>query len=156
MRLYRICSKKEIDTILNDRGFDNVGTIGSELINNQNDYEFNNHSYKEDRKYLHFFPTLSSVLYLNAVPNRYICTYEIDDTLLEDKVCFGKYLDLINYRYFVLVEEFALDTELLSFDNIESINVINNYMDIEDFLFSEELPLASIYEKDSKVYVKTI
>ena len=66
MLVYRICKKDEIDNILNNKSFVNVG-------NNYNYSCINNHNYNENKKYLHFFLNLDSILYLRTLKDRYLC-----------------------------------------------------------------------------------
>lgn len=80
MKVYRLCRQNEIDEILQNKSFQNVGNFCSE------DKTKNTHQYNANKKYLHFFRDKSSLLYLNTLKNRYICTLDIPEYILNSKI----------------------------------------------------------------------
>lgn len=127
MLVYRICKKDEIDNILNNKTFVNLG-------NNYNYFCINNHNYNENKKYLHFFLNLDSILYLRTLKDRYLCIYDIDDNILNKNKGLGYYLNYISYSTLDEVIEFRLENKEINFDNLKQIYYINKYIDYEEFL----------------------
>ena len=127
MIVYRVCKKDEIDNILNNKLFINVG-------NNFNYSCINNHSYNKDKKYLHFFLNLDRILYLRTLKDRYLCIYDIEDNILNKNKGLGYYLNYVSYNNLDEVIEFRLDNKDINFDNLKQIYYIIKYIDYEDFL----------------------
>ena len=127
MLVYRICKKDEIDNILNNKSFVNVG-------NNYNYSCINNHNYNKDKKYLHFFLNLDSILYLRTLKDRYLCIYDIDDNILNKNEGLGYYLNYISYSTLDEVIEFRLENKEINFDYLKQVYYINKYIDYEEFL----------------------
>lgn len=127
MLVYRICKKDEIDNILNNKSFVNVG-------NNYNYSCINNHNYNENKKYLHFFLNLDSILYLRTLKDRYLCIYDIDDNILNKNEGLGYYLNYISYSTLDEVIEFRLENKEINFDYLKQVYYINKYIDYEEFL----------------------
>ena len=127
MLVYRICKKDEIDNILNNKSFVNVG-------NNFNYSCINNHNYNENKKYLHFFLNLDSILYLRTLKDRYLCIYDIDDNILNKNEGLGYYLNYISYNTLDEVIEYRLENTDINFNDLKQVYYINNYIDYEDFL----------------------
>ena len=127
MIVYRVCKKDEIDNILNNKLFINVG-------NNFNYSCINNHSYNKDTKYLHFFLNLDSILYLRTLKDRYLCIYDIDDNILNKNEGLGYYLNYISYSTLDEVIEFRLENKEINFDYLKQVYYINKYIDYEEFL----------------------
>ena len=127
MLVYRICKKDEIDNILNNKSFVNVG-------NNYNYSCINNHNYNENKKYLHFFLNLDSILYLRTLKDRYLCIYDIDDNILNKNEGLGYYLNYISYSILDEVIEFRLENKEINFDYLKQVYYINKYIDYEEFL----------------------
>ena len=126
MVVYRVCKKEEIDNILDDKSFMNVG-------NNFNYSCINNHSYNKDKKYLHFFLNLDSILYLRTLKDRYICIYDIEDNLLKRNEGIGYYLNYVSYNTLDEVIEYKLENKELNFNNLKQVYYIDKYIDYEDF-----------------------
>ena len=158
MKVYRICNKEEVNALLNDKDFSNVGKEGLIFIQQQIKDDTNNHNYEPKEKYLHFFKSLHSIFYLNTNEGYYICTYDIPDEVLKDGSGIGKYWDFMNFSHLVNVEEYAINIKNLKFDYLEKIDEITEYIDVEDYLynFSIEDFLTTIYNKTpSKKLIKS-
>ncbi len=133
MIVYRLCRSGEMESILKNKNFDGVGKLF------EMDAKKNNHKYLLGKKYLHFFKSKESLLYLNLSANRYICTYNIPNQLLIQNAGIGKYLD---YKYFEKlqeIEEFAIDTRLLKFEYLIEADKITDFIDYEDFFADSSL-----------------
>ena len=132
MLVYRVCKKEEIDNILSDKSFINVG-------NNFNYSCINNHSYNKEKKYLHFFLNLDSILYLRTLKDRYLCIYDIEDNILNKNKGLGYYLNYISYNTLDEVIEYRLENKDINFDNLKQVYYINNYIDYEDLLYNFDI-----------------
>lgn len=149
MLVYRICDKEEIDKLFENY---NIEDIGFKIVdkNYYGVYKPNNHKYKNNKKYLHFFKDLENIFYLSTKKDRYICTYEIDDKILNKTKGIGKYLNFINYIHLIEVEEYAINIKLLDFNNLLKVDLIEEDIDYEDFLNDNSLScyIKNIYEKE--------
>ena len=132
MIVYRVCKKDEIDNILSNKSFINVG-------NNFNYSCKNNHSYNKDKKYLHFFLNLDRILYLRTLKDRYLCIYEIEDDLLKKNEGLGYYLNYVSYNNLDEVIEFRLENKDINFDNLKQVYYINKDIDYEDLLYNFDI-----------------
>ena len=153
MKLYRLCDKNEVYTIINDKSFEN---IGKKFKDNP---KKNTHHYNNNKKYLHFFENKDSLIYLNLSSNKYICYYDIPDNIILEKRGFGLYLDYVHFRNIILVPEYAIENEFLKFEYLKKIEVAKCYIDFEDYLDDENLSdfVEPIYENTkSKVLVNTM
>ena len=141
MLVYRVCSKSEIIKLINNKSFDE---IGSKYENIQN----NNHSYIPNIFYMHFFKNKEDIFYLRNTLKRFICTFDIDENLLEEYKGIGKYINKIDVRKDDYVIEYAIPSKLISLINLKSIEVLPlnfnyyNYLDLKDyqstFIYSEK------------------
>ena len=150
MRVFRLCREEEIQQILDKKSFENVGnycTSGKK----------NSHTYDETKKYLHFFKKKSDLLYLNTLKDRFICVYNIPETVLLKHFGYGKYLDYIQFETLNDVEEFAIPCENIQFDYLESINKIIKDIDFEDMFENPKLKgyLKEVYNSENN-YEKII
>ena len=75
MLVYRVCSGAEIIKLFNDGNFSNVGNFFKKNT-------LNTHDYKSDKKYLHFFQNIESVIYVET-KGKFLCTYDIPNEMLE-------------------------------------------------------------------------
>ncbi|MBR5012502.1 MAG: hypothetical protein IKY15_01040 [Clostridia bacterium] len=146
MKVYRLCRKEEIISILKNQNFDGVG---QECIQ---DETINTHKYKNDKKYLHFFPKFDDLLYLNTTEGHYICTYDIPDSILDKTKGIGKYVDFIKFMNLVDIEEYAIETSSLDIKNILSVFRIEKFIDYEDFWFDRSLKgfIRPVYIQNKK------
>ena len=133
MKVYRLCRKEEIISILKNQNFDGVG---QECIQ---DETINTHKYKNDKKYLHFFPKFDDLLYLNTTEGHYICIYDIEDEILEQTKGIGKYVDFIKFMNLVDIEEYAIETSSLDIKNLLCVFKIEKFIDYEDLWFDHSL-----------------
>ena len=148
MLVYRVCSYTEIVRLLEEKSFENIGKDGKELIKLQQEKNINSHEYNFRNKYLHFFKDKSSIFYMH-LENVFLCTYNIDDELLNSKEKEGYYLDLVNFRSIVSVPEYAIENSLLKFDNLEKVEYIDEFLDIDDYFVDHNLTESTklIYQR---------
>lgn len=146
MLVYRICSKREILSIINDNGFSNVGKLY------ENNVRLNNFKYDNNTKYLHFYSKLSDILYSDVSVGRYICVYQIPDEVLSKYSGVGYYLDYIDFRTLERVTEYAIPTSLLNINNLVGYSIIDKYLDYEDMMDESGYKLI----KTKKIYIKDL
>jgi len=152
MLVYRICDKEEIDSILKDKSFDNVGSFGSKYIKKQKEKGTNNHVYDDNEKYLHFFKDKGSICYMSTKVGRCICIYDIPEDILNESYGIGKYWEYIDFSYLEDVEEYAIKTKYLKFDYLVKVDRVYKYIDAEDYLYDHSLDghLDPIYDNGFK------
>lgn len=152
MLVYRICSKHEIEQILNYNEFTAIGNYGLTYLN---DYK-NSHKYKLNKLYLHFFKNKDSIFYMDTSKDRFICTYDIPEDILKTGMGIGKYLDYFNFSHLLNVCEYAIESSLINFEYLLKIERINKYIDIEDYMYDKELSefVDAIYDKKTKTLKK--
>ena len=142
MKIYRLCRENEVKEILTNKSFENIG-------NYCKNSDKNTHLYDENTKYIHFFKHENDLLYLNTLENRFICVYDIPEVVLYKYYGEGSYLDYINFRKLNKVEEFALPSEILRFDYLQSINKIIKDIDVDDLCENSNFKnmLEEVYSK---------
>ena len=150
MKVFRLCKEDEIHQILDKKSFENVGNYCSNS-------EKNSHSYNENKRFLHFFQKKSDLLYLNTLKGRFICVYNIPETVLLNHFGYGKYLDYVQFETLNDVEEFAIPNENIRFDYLQSINKIIKDIDFEDMFENPNLKgyLQEVYNSENN-YEKII
>lgn len=136
MLVYRICSKDEVDIILN-KDIEYVGN--SREITNAN-----SHNYKLGVSYMHFFLHKCDILYISCSRDSYICTYDIPYGLLDLYCGVGKYSDNPRFRDRVYAIEFAVPARELKLDYLKRVDVLLRYIDFED-LINGDIP-SELYE----------
>lgn len=128
MLVYRVCSKDEIDIINREKNFDNVGKkYKSNIL-------LNNFKYDTKLRYLHFFENYSDILYHNTLKGKYMCIYDIPEDVLYNYSGIGFYLDYINFRNIVKVNEFAIPVKILFYKYLVDYYELKDDLDYEDFL----------------------
>lgn len=150
MLLYRICTNKEVDLILNNN-FSFVGSRGSELIKYQQEKGMNNHKYDPDKYYMHFYIDKDNILFSNAVAFNYVCTYDIPEEILNNSLGYGNYLSLFNLESTVRILEYALESSKMKKEYIVRIEMIKENIDICD----DDYP-SSLDDFFEPVYVRTL
>ena len=151
MYVYRICKGEEIQSILKNKSFDDVGC--SCVI----DSKLNNHNYITSIKYVHFFEDYDSIFYLNVTRGYYICTYNIPNDILEKHKGIGNYLDRMFMEKLECVTEYAVPNECLKFEYLQKVDKVVNFVEFEDFLYDEyDNKVSTVYEvsKKDKTYLK--
>ena len=146
MLVYRVCSGAEIIKLFNDGNFSNVGNFFKKNT-------LNTHDYKSDKKYLHFFQNIESVIYVET-KGKFLCTYDIPNEMLDKG--FGNYMDSVNFRSLVSILEYAIEIDEMDFEYLESIDRINSCLEIEDYLKDMSFTnfIDPVYKKESKKKVK--
>ncbi len=144
MKVYRLCRRDEVEEILDNYSFDNVG-------NYCRNSEKNSHIYDESIKYLHFFKQKTDLLYLNTLVGRFICVYDIPENLLSKYCGYGKYRDYIKFSKLVDVEEIAIPSQYIKFDFLENIFEITRNIEFEDLYEDSSLAglVSEIYNNKS-------
>ena len=152
MIVYRVCSKKEIDKILNDKNFKNVGAKGEKYIKKQDDLDLNNHKYEKDEYYMHFFPRLRDILYINPEKDMYLCYYDIPEETLKQNIGIGNYKDIFTMSIPVDIPEYLINTKDLDFNYLNEIKLITENISMVDFFEDETINkfLKTIYTKKKK------
>lgn len=130
MKVYRLCNQTEIDKILKDESFENVGSFY------QNNSEKTSLKYEKDKKYLHFFNDKYSTLYLGCKKGQFICTYDIPDKIIKQRLGYGNYKNIVNPDTIDLVPEYAMETDLLKFEQLSSVGKLVKDIDFKDFFFN--------------------
>ena len=133
MNVYRLCRNDEIDKILTNRNFKNVGQCF------QTDAKKNNFKYADGVRYLHFFKDASSLLYLNTCQGRFVCDYDIPDDILAERAAVGQYRDLINLNGLVPVPEYVVETDVMKFEYLKRVDKIIADIDYEDYFYTPTL-----------------
>lgn len=128
MIVYRLCNNQEIESILNNRNFDSAGQKF------EIDPKKNTHKYLQDIEYLHFFKKPISLLYLSLLKGKYICVYNIPDSILQQHEGTGLYLDYIFFRNLHELTEYAVPTSKLKFSYIERIYEIIEFIDFDEYI----------------------
>ena len=143
MVVYRICKKEELDKIINGIPFSDIGRTCT------NDSKLNNHEYKPNIKYLHFYKDYGSIFYLNVTKDHYICTYDIPDEILAEYVGSGRYLDRVFMKKEEQVGEYAIPSSQIDSSYLQRIDKVIDYIDFEDYLYEDYKDnLETIYKKE--------
>ena len=121
MLVYRVCAKRELDKIVSDKSF---ASVGSKCTDN----ETNTHHYLPDTFYMHFFSNVENVLHVNNSLKRYVCTYDIDEGLLEAFCGLGCYRKCENSREKENVVEYAIPSAMIKLENLVSIDELKDYV----------------------------
>ena len=151
MFVYRVCDKKEIDTILKEKSLDNIGSICTI------DKKKNTHDYKEGVKYLHFYHDYGDVFYSDSKDRNYICTYDIPIEILKPREGVGYYLDRELFRTWEKVPEYAVEVDLLSFHDLKKVERLNDLIFFDEYINNDyHDKIETVYKKQSKVLKKTL
>ena len=145
MQVYRLCRKDEIDKILTDKNFENVGQCF------QTDVKKNDFKYADGVKYLHFFKDKSSLLFLNTTQGRFVCGYDIPDAILAERASVGRYRDFINFKNLVQVPEYVVESDLMKFEYLKQVDKIIADIDYEYYLDDPSLKglIKNIYSQEN-------
>lgn len=151
MLVYRLCRIGEVNKLLQEKSVENIGVSGQLLIERQHKENVNNHVYNYQKEYLHFYKRLESIFYLYT-EDKYLCTYDIPEEILEKYLGYGFYRDFRTRGRIVSTVEYAIDIEELSFDYLVKIDKILEYINYEDYLFDPSLheELETIYSKERR------
>ena len=123
MLVYRICNNKELDIILKERNFSNIGSVRKR----ERVEIANTHKYIVGIRYMHFFWNMESVYRINKSVNYAVCTYDIPEELLNKYYGAGRYL--INKDDFGWITEYAIPSEMIEFDYLKDILLISEICD---------------------------
>lgn len=126
MKVYRLCRKSEIESIIQSQNFSGVGKK-FEVNDNKN-----NHKYSPHQKYLHFFKSTGSLLYLNTLKGRFIAVYDFPPEFLERRKGVGKYMDFVSFSNLRTVEEYAISTRQIKIKNLVEVYQIVRDIDYKE------------------------
>lgn len=142
MRVYRLCNKDEVESILKNRNFENVGHRC------KNDITKNTHQYRQDINYMHFFEKVTSLLYLYPAKGKMICVYDIPDEILISSIGRGLYLDFIDFEDMQEANEYAIESDKVKFGYLKKIYIINQDLDFDYVPETDELydGLSAVYD----------
>lgn len=140
MKVYRLCRRSELESIVQNKSFSGVGKK-YEINENKN-----NHKYSPNQKYLHFFKNSESVMYLNTLKGRFIAVYDLPEPLLERRKGLGIYLSFLTFSNPRTVEEYAISTKQLNIKNLIAVYEIVKDIDYEDILCGDD-PLSFVKKR---------
>ena len=157
MLVYRLCKFEEVNKLLEEKNIDSIGVPASVFINIQQVKNVSSHEYDYHLDYLHFFKDLSSIFYYDT-EDKYLCTYNIADEILTNHKGQGFYLDFVNLRRLVAVDEFAIPTNELSFENVVKVEKIKEFIDYDDYIADSSLDdeLKLIYKRKERSRTRKI
>ena len=128
MLVYRICTEEEIQTIFQEMSFEKIGKKYS--INDK----INTHQYEKDKKYIHFFSNYLDTFFKNSSNKNYICTYDIQEDVLNQFAGTGYYLDRDVYQFTEEVREYAIEADKIHYKDLKMIDLITEDIDFEDLI----------------------
>ena len=141
IKLYRLCRKSEVETILKNRNFENIGHAC------ENDCKKNTHMYQQNINYMHFFANELSLLYLYPSKEKMICIYDIPCNIAKEAEGTGFYLDFINFQNLQKTKEYAIQSQNIKFEYLQKIYKISQNLDFDYIPDKQE-----IYENLTCVY----
>ena len=141
MLVYRVCSKSEITKFINNKSFNKTGS--NRYFNN----EHNNHNYIPNTFYMHFFKNKEDIFYLSNTLKRFICTFDIDENILNKYQGIGKYINKSNLRKDDYVIEYAIPSNLINLINLKSIEVLPLNFNYYNFLQTKDYQSTFIYSE---------
>ena len=149
MLVYRICNEKEKDLIEKEESFSDIGKVWEE------NEKKSTHTYEKEKKYLHFFKNYDGVFLLKTTQNHYICTYDFEESLLEESKGIGYYWDRLSFKSIEKVEEYAIPSEKIQYDNLLKMDRITEEIDFEEYVDNSFIEkLETIYEKEKPKVLK--
>ena len=123
MLVYRVCSQNEINCILKNKNYNNVGR--NIYCNLYGKILANTHKYDELGYYMHFFKDYSSIYLLECNVVEYICIYDIPLSLLNNYIGKGMYdVEVNGLPESFEVFEYAIPSKLISVDYLISVEKI--------------------------------
>ena len=141
MKLYRLCSRKELDYILENKNFDNIFRT---FVKNPNT---STHNYLPDTRYIHLFREDFNVLYLRPCQGKYICVYDIPGEITKNCLGLGIYYDYIYFKRKTSCLEYAIDASKMQFAFLKKV-----YLVVHPLSFDYVPSVSEIYDKLICVY----
>lgn len=138
MRVYRVCEKSEIETLLKTNSFESIG-------HQFKDNDLNTHKYENDEKYIHFVKDKDDILFFDTLKGRIICEYEIPDDILKESEGKAFYKDYLCSTGVTLITEYAVKTENLKLKYIKKIYLIKKSFK-DEIINNKELFESNISE----------
>ena len=157
MLVYRLCKVDEVNKLLDERNIESIGVPASVFINEQQTKNISSHEYNYHLSYLHFFKDLSSIFYFYT-EEKFLCTYDIPEEILNNHAGKGFYQNYINYNRIEAVDEYAIPVSELSFQYLNKIDKITEFIDYDDYLYDPTLSedLKPIYKKEGRSRTRKI
>lgn len=142
MLLYRVCDENELNIILENKLFKDIGG------NHYNDPKASTHLYDNSKKYMHFFPRYDSIFYMTTYhfPPMFICTYDIPDEMAKPFEGFGFYSMRVGGQEYYekrkenselplkCVNEYAIPSDLVLWDYLVRIQKIKKDLPYYEYL----------------------
>ncbi len=128
MLVYRVCSKEEVDFLLNGGDISLVGGTSEK-------YEKNNHHYEENERYMHFFQKEGNVALVGQFPKDYICVYDIPDDVLLGGIGIGNYIYFPNR---LELTEYAIRSRDMLFEYLKQVKFARDWLHVS--LFMDHIP----------------
>ena len=125
MKVFRLCDKNEIELILTQKSFSNIGHE-CEICSTKN-----THTYIPGKKYLHFFEKEISLLYLFLKESTFVCIYDIPKDILNQTKGVGYYLNFINFTHLDEVTEYAIESEQVEFNYLKQVYAVKFDLDFD-------------------------
>lgn len=148
MLVYRLCSLGEVDYILNNQTFIEIG---------KNKYAANTHNYLANYNYMHFFAKrFTALIRLDNVEDHYLCTYDIPSSLLKIYCGVGRYSveKIFNRKISMDIKEYAIPSHILDFSCLKKVEVLHSNPKNWDLLWGN-WDSTIIYEaQDNKCLVR--
>ncbi len=132
MILYRVCGESEKNDLIN-KSLESIGKYGSEYLDDK--IRCNNHRYKRDTKYMHFFESIYDIFYAYW-DFTYLCVYEIPDNIALKYKGLGYYYDLINFKELKSINEYAIDIKDMCLDYLKEIYNVSE-IDFDECIMSD-------------------
>lgn len=150
MIVYRLCQENEIKKIIETKDFSFVGTLGKVYKKEKGEIDLNTHHYKETKRYMHFFPKLDNIFYLNPEKDMYVCYYDIPEELLNNCIGYGEYKDYFTLSIPRKILEYSIENNDLDFNYLEKVDKIIENIPVEEYFADENLTnfLETIYTKE--------
>ena len=80
---------------------------------------------------MYFFKDEISILFLSPRKGKFICEYDIPDTILDEYKGYGNYADFIHFSKILKVPEFAIPSEKMKVGFLKRIYLINKDLDFD-------------------------
>lgn len=149
MKIYRLCKEEEIKNILYSKSFENTGNYF--YINNS----VNNHKYKRNVKYLHFFSDINDVMFMSPEKGMYIYEINMDSSTLEKYFGYGYYSDLLLYSRYRYIKEYAIDKSILNINDLYAVYKVIREITKKDYIEKNISFCIENINYENKTYVKT-
>lgn len=139
MVVYRVCSKEEVDFLLNGGDISLVGSMPEK-------FRMNIHCYDVNERYMHFFRNEGNVVLVGRFPEDYICVYDIPKSVLRSSIGIGYYTNIFSTWE---LTEYAIRSKDMNFGYLKRVKIAKDSLYI-NFLM-DHIPwylTEVIYDRD--------